>query len=144
MPKEGGTCIRENCIRIADFWKRGWTETSLWVSHIKRTTDGVLIRHANIYNQKTKKIIDVSNGFIKMIDADAWRKSNKVMKMVKIEYPSLMYDGDLVEVLVGMCNFVFTSYLNGDDRWQYKMIVKKAEDDEPEEIFNKNWKPFKG
>ena len=122
LPKAGGTCINDNCIKIADFWKRGWTETCLMVCHIKRA-DGVMIKHTNIFNPKTNKIIDVSNGFIKIVDADSWREYNNIIKMATIDRSAVRSNSDdeILELLIAMCNFIYTSYINGDDNWTLEM-----------------------
>lgn len=82
---EDGTCIMENCIRIGEFWRKGWTETTMFLSLIK-TLDGRLITHANILNPKNRQFIDVSNGRIKMIDTGEWFKSNKVIAWGILNY----------------------------------------------------------
>ena len=111
-----GNCIRLNCERIAEFWNRGWTDTILFISQIKRITDGKLIKHVNIYNEKTGKIIDVSNGFIKMIDMGQWTDYNEI---VKIAHVSRRMIGEIdVELLVAICNYIFNSYTDGNDLWK--------------------------
>jgi hypothetical protein len=152
-PLDGfGTCIPENCKKLAEFWQRGWTDTCMIVSHIKRNGDGKMIKHASILNPKTNKVIDVSNGCIKMIDANEWDDHNDVKKMAKIERSQIEADDeDLEDVLVNVCNIIFESYIRGDDAWRHIVKVRPYEkgakpnedliEPPPVEIFNNNWKP---
>ena len=128
LPITGGTCIRENCNKLSEFWGRGWEQTRLFVSHIKRA-DGVLIKHTNIYNDKTGKIIDVSNGYIKMLDVAEWRQWNNVIKLVSISKNSFKDPTAVTtEALIKTCDWVFQSYINGDDNWKladtHKFIIE--------------------
>ena len=86
VPK--GDCVKKNCLRIAEFWDRGWYDCELNVLIIQRPTDCKFIKHVNIHNKKTNQIIDVSNGMIKMIDFQKWRSANKIVKMIKIDRPN--------------------------------------------------------
>ena len=152
-PRDGfGNCIPENCKKLAEFWQRGWTDTCMIVSHIKRNGDGKMIKHASILNYKTNKVIDVSNGCIKMMDANEWDNHNDVKKMAKIERSQIEADDEnLEEVLINVCNIIFESYIQGDDVWRQKVIVRSYEkgakpneeliEPPPVETFNTNWKP---
>ena len=84
-----GDCLKKNCIRIAEFWKRGWYDCELNVMIIQRPTDCKFIKHVNIHNKKTKQIIDVSNGMIKMLDYQKWWDANKIIRMIKINRTDL-------------------------------------------------------
>ena len=82
-----GNCLEENSDRLAEFWERGWTECGMMVWKLKVEHDitkkGNLkkcaprtIFHVNIFNEKTDKMIDVSNGMTKMIDREIWLAHN--------------------------------------------------------------------
>jgi len=119
-----GTCIMENCIRIGEFWRKGWTETMMLLSLIKAENGGENIRHANIFNKKTRKIIDVANAKIKMVDYDEWKTHNKVIAYSIITYDDVLsiktadgeeYDGINDEEMFGLrdkCNNVFRGFIN--------------------------------
>ena len=128
--RENGNCIRENCMRISDFWKKGWSQTRLLISHIKRVDDGAMIKHVNIYNEKTGKIVDVSNGMIKMIDIAKWASFNDVKKLASIRCDTLV-DTDMtdVDLLAGICNAIFRSYEAGDDKWAVFKEFKEEEEE---------------
>ena len=114
-PNYIGSCVRENCEKIADFWKKGWIQTRLFITQIKRI-DGKLIKHVNIYNEKTGKIIDVSNGFIKILDMEQWRKSNEIVKIASVDIN--MFQKINVQLLVDISDYLFMSYNEGNDNWK--------------------------
>ena len=116
-----GTCIKQNSIKIGEFWRRGWTETEIMVSQIL-TKDGVKINHVNIFNRKTKQIIDVSNGRFKMVDVDKWFDDNKIIKFSLITYDDALkykaldgsdYNGTTDKKMMGLrqnCNSLFIKF----------------------------------
>ena len=116
-----GTCIMENCIRIGEFWRKGWTETMMCLSLIKNPDR--LITHANIFNKKTNKIIDVANGKIKMVDYGQWSYNNNIIALSVITYDDALkfkrtdgieYNGTTDKEMMGLrvkCNSVFMEFM---------------------------------
>ena len=115
-PHLQGTCIMQNSIRIGEFWRKGWTDCELVASLIKRIGDGVMLMHLNIFNPKLNKIIDVSNGFVKMVDVATWRQHNTIIRSFNINYNNVksvitISDKEMIH-LRGEVNMVFRRLLD--------------------------------
>lgn len=87
--RDDGKCVEENSQRLALFWKRGWTDCVGQMVGIVRETDKQIIFHFNILNKKNNKIIDVANGFMKMVDYDAWCSHNNPLNIVEYSVEDL-------------------------------------------------------
>jgi len=92
-PKSGeGNCIAMNTQRITDFWFKFPEEKDVFdlkVLQIRRQ-DGIIIHHLLIHNNKNNKLIDVSNGKIKIIDKDLYYESNKPLLDYTFSYNDYM------------------------------------------------------
>jgi len=79
-----GTCIYENAKKLVELWDKYPECTMLFlkmdVRHYEKTMGLKYINHFVIYSPKNKKIIDVSNGWMKMIDREIYFDLNKVIK----------------------------------------------------------------
>tara|TARA_R110000751_G_scaffold37384_1_gene90664 strand:- start:835 stop:1332 length:498 start_codon:yes stop_codon:yes gene_type:complete len=87
-----GDCIEKNTQRITDFWFKFPEQKDVFnlkVLQIRRQ-DGIIIHHCLIHNNKNNKLIDVSNGKIKMIDKDLYYESNKPLLEYTFSYNDYM------------------------------------------------------
>lgn len=90
-PKEGN-CIEMNTKRITDFWFKFPEEKEVFnlkVLQIRRQ-DGIIIHHCLIHNKKNNKLIDVSNGKIKIVDKDLYYETNKPLLDYTFSYDDYM------------------------------------------------------
>lgn len=87
-----GDCIAMNTQRITDFWFKFPEDKKVFdlkVLQIRRQ-DGIIIHHCLIHNNISNKLIDVSNGSIKIIDKDLYYESNKPLLDYTFSYDDYM------------------------------------------------------
>lgn len=83
-----GTCINENSKKLVELWKKHPTCVMLWCKMDlkgKQTEErqarlGRYMNHFVIYSPKNRKIIDVSNGWMKIVDKDYYFEINNIVK----------------------------------------------------------------
>ena len=96
-PNVNGDCIKKNSEKCANIWEKikGSTDyVKLRYFRIQATSPtgvlGYYIQHIAIVDLKNNKFIDISNGRTRMIDLEAYMKTNNIMGYFDISFDSVL------------------------------------------------------
>ena len=112
-----GTCIRQNSEKLLDIWAkipRLQEHLVMWIIQLISPHYEKPLSHCMLLNNKTKTLIDVSNGITKIVSVDEWRMGNNPLPMMgKLDYKLFMESKQLdpnipdLELMGAIINEIF-------------------------------------